>query len=171
MANNGVITIKFVDGNKKVPGPEPINDKMDKTEGSTSELETAVMAALIKRAADQIKGMVINEAKYQINMHYNLTDDYLGQQRLNIALNVVEKVASIGLSIYTGAKLGAKAGPWGAVAGGLIAGTLSIASLGQQINHNYEQERIRLNQMDANLSFNRQRAGYSLTAGSIGENR
>jgi hypothetical protein len=37
--------------------------------------------------------------------------------------------------------------------------------------HNYQQELIKINQMDAQLSFNRQRAGYSLTAGSIGENR
>ena len=140
-------------------------------EKSTDALSTAAMTTLLQKAARQVKGMVINEAKYQINKYFQLTDDYLGQQNLNIALNVVNKVWNTGLSVFAGAKVGASAGPIGAVAGAVLMASVSTIGTLQQISHNYEQERIKLNQMNVNLSFNRQRAGYSLTAGSIGENR
>ena len=174
MPETGTIVIKFVEGSKKVPGPKPITDKIDES-GSKDDsvLETAILSALLKRTARQIKGLVLNEAKYQIDLHFKLTDNYLGAQNLNIALGVVNKVASFGLSIYSGAKLGFSAGGGaaGAVVGAVFAAGVSGLSLVQQISHNYEQEYIRINQMNANLQFNRQRAGYSLTSGSIGENR
>lgn len=170
MAGNGVITIKFVEGNKKVPGPESIADKDQNKDDD--QLETAVLATLIGRAARQLKGTVISELKYQQNKYYNMQDDYLGKQNMDIALNVLEKVWSVGINIYAGAKLGLKlGGGYGAAAGAIIAAGVSTVQTYQQVAHNYEQERIRLNQMQAQLDFTRQRAGYSLTAGSIGENR
>jgi len=174
MNRNGVITIRFEEGGK-TPGPQPV-DPVNPTPDAekvtdNNLLETAVLGALLHKTASQVKNMAINEAKYQINKYFMLTNDYLGQQSMNIALNVINKALDFGTTIYFGAKMGAKAGPAGAIAGVVLAAGVSIISTVQQISHNYEQERIKLNQMDAQLQFNRQRAGYSLTAGSIGENR
>ena len=103
-----------------------------------------------------------------------MNDNYLGQQNVDVALNVINKVWETGLSIYSGAKLGMSlsgGSAYGAIAGAIIAAGVSTLQTVQQISHNYEQEQIKINQMNASLKFNRQRAGYSLTAGSIGENR
>lgn len=174
MANNGVITIRFEEGSK-TPGPQPIDPSKptEEAEGinNNSELNTAVMALLLKKAVNQVKSISINEAIYQLHKYFQLTDDYLGRQNMDIALNIINKVWDVGVSIYAGAKIGSKAGWAGAVFGAALAAGVSGVQIAQQISHNYEQERIRINQMDMQLSFNRQRAGYSLTAGSIGENR
>lgn len=164
MARKGEIVIRFVEGENKTPGPQPVNKQEETREKDDSLLKEAVLISLVQRTARQIKGLVVSEANYQINKHFTLTDNYLGQQNLNIALNVINKVWNTGLSIYTGYKV---AGVPGAVA----AAGVSVLSIAQQIYHNYEQEKINISKMNAQLKFNRQRSDYSLTAGARGENR
>lgn len=174
MASNGVITIRFEQVGQQ-PGPQPIDPSRPTKESekatSANILETAVMSTLLKKAASQAKGIIIDEALYQQQKYYKLNDDYLGQQNMSIALNVINKVWDTGVSIVAGAKIGAAAGPVGAVIGATIAALTSGINLGRQIYHNYEQENINLARMNSQLRFNRERAGYSLTAGSRGENR
>lgn len=171
MAEGKEIVIRIVKDAKEETAKKT-DSTGDKSKKPTDDAEDNFLGVLIYRAAKQLKGTIISEIKYQQNKYYSLQDDYLGQQNMEIALNVVEKVWSVGLNIYTGAKLGYKLGSgYGAVAGAVIAAGVSTVQTYQQVAHNYEQERIKLNQMQAQLDFTRQRAGYSLTAGSIGENR
>lgn len=175
MANNGVITIKLIEDDTKSPGPKKIDPSKPTKEAEKATaidaVNTAVLSNMIKRTAKQFLNMTIGETKYQLNKYFNLTDNYLAKQDLNIALNIINKVWDTGASIYAGIKVGSAAGPAGSVVGAILAASVSLVSTVQQINHNYEQQQINLNKMDVQLQFNRQRAGYSLTAGSVGENR
>ena len=102
-------------------------------------------------------------ASYEINKYFNLHDDYIGQRNLTIAKNVVSKSLGMATAVASGFMVG---GP----AGGAIALVGVTASLGIEIYQNYDQENIKLRQMNAQLSYSRQRAGFSLTSESIGEN-
>lgn len=167
MAEGKEIVIKIVGEeateNKKI---DPTGEKVKKTsEKSTDDIfDTATMSYVKAKIANTLKGVVISEAKYQLNKYYTLTDDYLGQQNMNIALNVGSKLLGTAIAVKAGASV---AGIPGAIAALFASGITT----GFQIAHNYEQERIKVAKMNAELQFNRQRAGYSLTAGSIGENR
>ena len=174
MANTGVITIRLEESGK-TPGPKKIDPSKPTQEAEKATaldaLDTAVLSIMIRKTAKQFLNISVGEVKYQINRYFNLTDNYIAKQNMDIALNVINKVWDIGASIYTGAKVGSAAGPVGAIIGAVLSAGVSFVSTGLQINHNYEQQQINLNKMDVQLQFNRQRAGYSLTAGSIGENR
>lgn len=165
MAKNGEIIIRFEEG-KPQNGPTPATKTTveEKSTADDSTLETAVMVYCLKKSANAIKNITIEEVKYHLNMRFQLTDNYLAQQNMSIALNVVNKVVGTGMTIAAGFKV---AGP----AGAIVAAGIAVANTAIDIAHNYEQERLRLNKMNAELSWNRQRAGYSLTAGSVGENR
>ena len=67
------------------------------------------------------------------------------------------------MSIATGFMIG---GPVGAVA----MGSLNIASQGLGVFKAIDQQNIKLAQLDEQLGFTRERAGYSLTDGSVGRN-
>ena len=179
MDKNGVITIKFVEGKETTPGPQPITPQISGEEpveksvqaSETSALQTAVYTTMIQSAAKQLKGMMVNEAKFQINRYFNLTDNYMAKQEMDIALGVINRTYSIGSAIVGGAIAGSAGGPAGIVLGAAIATGMSGLSLGLDIYHNYSEQDIRIRKMDNSLDFNRQRAGYSLTAGARGENK
>ncbi len=167
MAEGKEIVIRIVNEEEKTTQQKSV----DTVKGSNSVkkstddvFKSTTVAFLYRRTTEFAKNTIINEVKYQQGKYYRLADDYLGEQNMNIALNVISKV----VSVATAAKVGlAVAGPVGAVA--VVA--MSAIGLGIQTAHNKEQEDIKLKQMNNQLQFNRQRAGYSLTAGSIGENR
>lgn len=131
---------------------------------STDVLETAVLSSVLHRSFEQLKGAVVSETKYQLNLNYSLTDNYMSKQNMNIALGILSRGYSAGVSIASGFAVG------GWVGAGIAAG-MEVLKLGVDIYHNYQEEAINLRKMNAQLRFNRQRAGYSLTAGSRGENR
>lgn len=164
MANNGEIVIRIVGEGEGTNEVQPQPSQPKKKDKNNDLLGTAVMLSVVKRAGEELKQIAISEATYEIGKYMRLTDNYFGQQNLNIAKNIVNRASNIGMSIAGGFVVG---GPFGAIA----AAAVSAVNLGVDIYQNYDQQNIRLRQMDTNLSFNRQRAGYSLTAGSVGENR
>lgn len=168
MANNGEIIIKIVSEvgqtTQNQPDEKP-EAKVDAEKSKTdNRLETAIYTSLLQKTAREVKGITIGEAKYQINRYFRMSDNYLAEQSLDISLNIVNRAISAGASIAAGFAVGG-------VPGAIIEAGIQAVKIGLDIYHNKDQENIRLNQMDAVLSFNRQRAGYSLTAGSQGENR
>lgn len=106
----------------------------------------------------------ISMVNYEINRELTLTDNYIGQRTLNNTIQVINKVRSVATSTVQGAMVGG----W---VGAAIMAFVDIAGTGIDIYQNYDQESIKIKQMDAQLQFSRQRAGYSLTSGSRGENR
>lgn len=112
---------------------------------------------------NQAKSIIKEESKYWLDRKFNLEDDYVTQRNVNIASNIISRsISDIG-SIASATMI---AGPVGfvissvAVGVGLITDTIK----------NYQQQNDNIRIMNNQLNFSRVRSGYSLTAGSIGEN-
>ena len=128
-----------------------------------STIDPATMV-LLAQAFDTIKNEFISEVNYSINKHFSLTDDYITQRNLSVAKNVGGRVLAMGSTIIAGASVGG-------VPGAIIGAVVSMVQLGVDIYQNYDQANIQVKQQNAQLDFTRQRAGYSLTAGSVGEGK
>lgn len=129
---------------------------------NNSNLSTAA-AVLLHEAYSYAKQEITQIANYELNKYFNLNDDYIGQRNLAVAKNIISKGASMGTAIASGFAMGG-------IVGGAIAIVGTTASLGIEIAQNYDQENIKIRQMNAQLSYSRQRAGYSLVSNSVGEN-
>lgn len=165
MASNGTITIRII--NEEAQPETPQGDATGTKEArksQRSDLQTAAITSVIQKAAHSVKEMGASQIRFQVNRYFEITDDYLGQQSLNICLGIARKVESAAMSIAGGALV---AGPVGAI----IMGAVELGKTGLDIYQNYSQQNLQLRKMDAQLDYSRQRAGYSLTAGSQGENR
>lgn len=137
---------------------EPKNDVKEEDKAPT--IFTNVLASQI---FSQVKEQIAETALYGINRHLALTDDYIGERQLNAGLNVINRTISSASIVAFGASLG----PVGIALGVAVA----AGSLIFDVVKNYDQQNILIKQMDKQLEFQRQRVGYSLTSGSIGENR
>ena len=131
---------------------------------SVNEFNNALKNIIHNEAFQYAKQVAINEARYEINKNFALRDDYVGQRDLNITLGVVSKVYSVGTAVVSGAIIGGPIGAGIALAGSLVAE-------GVQVYQNLDQQNIKIAQLNAQLDYNRVRAGYSLTAGSVGDNK
>lgn len=141
--------------------------------GSSAKLNTqakkmitkgATAAVIAVQAAEKVAKEIIDYADYMFQRHMKLNDDYIGQRNYTAVKNIVGRAGSVVTAIGSGFATG---GPAGAV----IAGLISVAAIGVDITQNYQQQTDNIQKMELNLSFNRMRSGYSLTSGSIGEDR
>ena len=132
-----------------------------KTSTTSKQKSSNILANITAKSIyDRYKGYAVQVVNYEINKYMNLSDSYMASQNLDIAKNISGKLLSIGMAY---------------IIGGPVLGTLNligqVIGTGIQTYQNYDQERIKLRQMEKQLSYSRERAGYSLTSGSIGENR
>lgn len=141
--------------------PKPNTPEPNK--GKDNSNLSKMAALLLHEAFKYAKQEVTQIASYEVNKYFNLRDDYIGQRNLTVAKNVISKAVGMGTAIAGGFVLGG-------VVGSAIALIGTTASLGIEIAQNYDQENIKLRQMNAQLEYSRLRAGYSLTSESIGEN-
>ena len=168
-----IVRIKDESNIEKGNNGTAINTKTGKirTDTQSSESEEAnagilVASVLVNQAYERTKQVVINEAMYQINKHFELTDDFEGKRDLNIALSIVGRTKNLATSTLAGAKLGSAGGPIGTVIGAVVG--FSLGAVGDVIStyHKFD-EQNRINALrDAQLEYTRQRAGYSLTGES-----
>lgn len=135
-----------------------------KSNTANSSVKSAFVMSQIQKAGKSLASLGVDLVSYNINRHFMLSDNYLAQQQMSIAIDVVSRTAGAAMSIAGGALV---AGPYGAVAAAIV----EVAKTGINIFKNYDQENLRIKAMDAQLNFNRRRAGYSLTAGSRGEDK
>lgn len=119
---------------------------------------------LVNQVYQGLKGEISEMAMYGINRHLTLTDNYVAERYLTNSLNVITRTISFGGAVLAGFKVGG-------VAGAVIGAVISGVSTTFDIVKNFDQQNIHIRQMDKQLEYQRQRAGYSLTSGSIGENR
>lgn len=150
------ITSKEVGSKKKT---EPKNDV-----DSDLKVNTLFDNAIFQQALNGAKSQLSEMALYGINRHLQLTNDYLGERYLKTGVNVISRLVSTTKAIKAGGMVG---GVYGAV----VAAILSVADLTFDIVKAQDQQNIHIAQMDKQLQYQRQRAGYSLTSGSIGENK
>lgn len=111
-----------------------------------------------------VKSEVRKVVNYEINKWFTIKDDYIAQRSLTNAMNVISKTKDITVAI-AGGFVAAGA------AGATVLAIGSLVSLGIDIAQNYDQQNLKLKQMEAQLKYQRDRVGYSLTSGRIGENR
>jgi hypothetical protein len=161
MAELRRVEIIIKDKSQKQPAIVPNENPDADAKNDTDESVKAIIATSTLR---KLGAEAREVAAYSFNRQFTLNDDYIGQRNMGIALSILSKSASLGQAALTGFMFG---GPVGAVIGGAI----SVASTGVQIWENYDQQSIKLRQLDAQLSYSRVRAGYAIVAGSIGEDR
>lgn len=112
---------------------------------------------------NQSKSIIKEESKYWLDRKFNLEDDYVSQRNVNIASNIINRaIGDIG-SIASASLI---APPFGFAVASVAVGV----SLITDIVKNYQQQSDNIRIMNNQLNFSRVRSGYSLTAGSIGEN-
>ena len=172
MAETRKITIEITSVDKKPKTEIEKSQNESNAEGlgglDSNEKENGLLegskSVVINQAYSKMKSLVINNVDYAINRHFNLTDDYIGQRTYNIAKSIIGKGKDFATSIAAGFAVG---GPVGAA----VSAAFSVVSTGIEVWKNYDQQNIMLKQMDTQLEYSRQRAGFSLTSGSIGENK
>ena len=121
-------------------------------------------SVILNKAVDFAIEDVNKIATYEVNKFLNLHDDYVSERNITVAMSVIDRAKRFGVSVYAGAVVG---GPIGAA----VAVIGQMATMGIDIYQNYDKERVKIAQMNAQLGYQRQRAGFSLTSGSIGENK
>lgn len=138
------------------------------TEAQTkSQAMTTIAVQLGEKALHEAVQFSLSEIDYHIQRSFYLKDDYIGQRNYSIAKAQITNAASsafaLGAALMTGNPV--------AIGMTVIAqGVKAIRNITEYV-HAVEMQDLQIKQLDANLQFNRTRAGYSLTAGSIGENR
>jgi hypothetical protein len=159
---SGEIVIRIKNETKSDNKTEIVNEEYN--ESSVNEFSNALKNIVHNEAFQYVKQVAINEARYEVNKDFAMRDDYIGQRDINISLGVISKVYSIGTSVVSGAIMGGAIGASVALAGSLLVE-------GIQVYQNLDQQNIKIAQLNSQLDYNRIRAGYSLTSGSIGENK
>lgn len=130
----------------------------------------AIAAFAAKEMTSAVVSEVLNWANYEWDKSLNLNDDYIGQRQKTIALQLINKGASFASTIFSATAYGAMIGQGaGAVVGAVLGTVQATSSVIRENIQAREQEEIQLRQMEAQLSYTRQRAGWSTQAGSIGE--
>jgi hypothetical protein len=131
---------------------------------SVNEFSNSLKNIVHNQAFQYVKDVVVSEARYEVNKNFTLHDDYIGQRDLNIALGITSKIYGIANATISGAIVG---GPIGA--GIALIGSVAVEAVG--VYQRLDQQNIKIEQMNKQLEYNRVRAGYSLTSGSVGENK
>ncbi len=166
MADSREIIIRIVNeesSENNVNKVDSTGEKTKKTKKHVSE-ESKIKEYIETQLIGQVTGLIIDETKYQLDRYFRLTDDYQALQSMNIALSATNRVKDAILNVGMSFAIG------GGVAGIMSLG-VEATKMFLDVYHNYDQQNIQIAKMNAQLQFNRERAGYALTAGSRGENR
>lgn len=139
-------------------------EKQGKAQQIADKSALAIAATVAVNVAKQEASNMVGFSDYMIQRHLSLTDDYIGQRNYTTAKNIISKGGGIAMAIGSGAMTGG-------IVGALVAAAVSSINLGLDIYKAYSEQQITLQKMDQQLQFNRVRAGYSLMAGSIGEDK
>lgn len=135
----------------------------------TAEAEIIGENVIIEQAVQLAKQGIKQTVDYGLGRYFTLTEDYLGENTYNRVKTKLNKVGGAFTSIASGAIIGAKLGPVGAVAGA------SIAALGYGVSLIFEyQNRMsgyyqQLNATNYQTEFSSQRASlYNGTQNTLG---
>lgn len=99
-----------------------LTDMLSTMQHPIKALESAVLGkgTLLNYAFQQAKQIIKTSVLYGLERYYNLTENYKAEQDLQNTLNVISNFSDGWTSTFGGALVGAKAGPAGAVIGGVI---------------------------------------------------
>lgn len=165
MAETRSITITIKGGggdNKPKPEqPKPENRKIRET--IENKGIGAVGAILANQVYQNAVSMLKQTAQYEINKYFDTTNDYVSKRNLNEAITLVGLGSSLAMATVAGARVAG-------IAGATVGAGLYLGHQALNISLRLDAQRMELERNDAQLAFSRERAGYSLTADSRGEN-
>lgn len=160
------------EGKPSNPKPSKPEEKNQEAKEETKSGGQNLSSWLVHKALDEAKSQISTAVDYEFSKYYSTHDDYIGQRNYEIAKANISLAVSVGTSIYSGAAMGASlGGPIGAAVGAMASTVFTGVNLALQYNRAMEQQQLKIDQMNAQLSYTRQRSGYSLTSGSVGEDK
>ena len=170
----GKVVVEIVDKDKKEGGNNKtaVNTKTGDTKSEQEDdgiliISSALAYKAFKNTVSQVKTI----ATYEIDKSFTLSDDFESKRDFHIALSILEKAGNIATSTFAGAMLGSAGGPVGTVVGAVVGFVGSVGNEAISVYQSYNQQDITMKQRNEQLKYTRQRAGFSLESGSIGENR
>lgn len=138
------------------PKPEDMTD----TNGKTKEGHTLIKSLILNQGYQTAKRLIIQGVDAQLNRHFALNEDYMGETTYNNAKNLISKITSVASSVGSGAMFGFSAGGGvGAVVGaGITAvgiGVSDFISIQAKMSSYYRN----INASNIEVAYARQRAG------------
>ena len=142
----------------------------ENTKQTKGQIAVAVVAWAVKELLSTAASEALNWAMFEVDKNLMLKDDYIGQRNKRIALQCINRTASNINTIYGSTASGAALGGAGGAIVGFLVGTAHVVSstVRENVQNNFMQN-VQLAQMNAQLSYTRQRSGWSTNAASIGE--
>ena len=170
----GQIRVIFSEGSSKDSGNNKtaINTKTGEKKSQEKVKKETTKTDLVNHAlnnyvigqAKKVGQTLLSEALYEVNKYFDLTDNVEGKRNLNIAIGMVHRGTSVLGSTLIGTQIAG-------VPGALVGFASGVINEAINIYQGYDQQNIQLRQLNTQLEYTRERAGYSLTSGSIGENK
>lgn len=121
---------------------------------------STITVQLAEKALSQAIGTAVSSADYYMTRAFVLRDDYKGGKDYQYAKAVVSSFAQDAGNVVAWARMGGLAGPIGAAVGAGVGVAVTAVQRSLEAARAYEQQAIRIRQMEASLSFNRARAGW-----------
>lgn len=160
-----VIELKLSDGSDASSDEEnkedDLTDILQIAQHPIRALEKATLGKnkILYYAYQQSKQIIKNAALYNLQLYFNLTENYKSEQDLQNTLSVISHVSEAWSLTLGGAIMGAKAGPAGAVAGAAIGLTFSGINTVFNAFKEWNQQSIQLNTMNIQSSYQKVRLG------------
>ena len=167
--NRSVVVTLKLDSNAS-EGTSPVDTSSVKQSTDKNGSMKALAAFAVAQMAQLAASELVAWGEYYQNKELTLSDDYIGQRNKTIALTQINRAVSSISTIGSMTATGASVGGWvGAIVGAAVGTATVVAGIARSNIQGQEQQDIMLRQMDAQLGFTRSRVGWSLNAGSIGE--
>lgn len=163
-----VITLKLEDEDSG--SSNPTDTSSSKSKNDKNGKAKAIAAFAVAQTSELVAREAISWGEYYWNKELTLNDDYIGQRNKNIAISQINAGVSALSTVGSMTATGAMVGGWvGAIVGAVVGTVTAAAGIIRSNVQGREQQDIQIRQMNAQLDFTRSRAGWSLNAGSIGE--
>lgn len=144
------VTIEIITSEESKKGTKPkAKDKEGKIKRSEFDKLESV---LINQAFNQAKSVVTQAVNSSLNRYYNMKEDYMLENQINQARNVINKTKSLATTIAGGVSVG------GAV-GGAIVGVGWAVSESITLNNRWKDIYAEINATNYNQTFTKSRLG------------
>jgi hypothetical protein len=165
-----VITLRLEQSKEETDVSEQVDTSSAASNNDKGSSSKAVAAWAAVQLVETVSSEVVSWVEYYWDRNLQLSDDYIGQRNKNIAITQISRIANKWSTIANSSAQGAMLGGAGGAVAGFVVGMLkSEAAIARSNIQGMDQQNILLRQLEAQLQFTRARAGWSLNAGSIGE--
>lgn len=158
MSNSLKIIVKADKGNESNNTIQDTLNPATSQNSKSSMVARSVYAVQMVRAAEN---MVKNEFNYQISRYGDTTGDYIGQSNIDLTMQRVNMIASLGSTVGMGFMVGG-------VAGAVVGAVISIGTLAQNSVHEVQTFNLNMMKTNASASFSGSMIGSIISGGNRG---